>query len=128
MTLNEAVKYWQDSSKKDSYVAQDLFQNSHYNWCLFLWQLTIEKLLKAKIASKGMDIPYTHDLSKLAQAGGLTLSHDSVEKLNEITSFSLEARYDDFKQSFYHKANREYAEKWQAICQELYLWIEKQIS
>ena len=128
MTLNEATKYWQDSSEKDRLVALDLFKTGHFTWCLFLWQLTIEKLLKARIASEGEDIPYTHNLSKLAKAGGLVPDAENVEKLLEITSFNLETRYDDFKQSFYRKANRDYTEKWQTICQELYLWIKNQIS
>jgi len=48
------------------------------------------------------------------------------EKLDEISSFNLEARYDDYKQSFYHKADVKFTQTWKSNCEEIYQWLLKQ--
>lgn len=50
-----------------------------------------------------------------------------MSQLNEITTFNIEARYDDYKLSFYKKANKEYAEEWSEICEKIYLSIKKNL-
>ena len=45
----------------------------------------------------------------------------------EIKSYNLEARYDDYKQEFYKKANKDYASTWSSKCKVLYIWIKTQI-
>ncbi len=128
MTLNEASDFWQKGSLKDLKVADDLFNLGHFQWCLFLYHLAIEKILKAKIATFGKEIPYTHNLNRLAKVGDLRLSDSQIKQLNEITTFNLEARYDDYKLAFYQKATHEYSQKWSQACKDLHLWIKSQIN
>jgi hypothetical protein len=42
-----------------------------------------------------------HDLRRLAEPGGLNLDHGHRINLDTITIFNINARYDNFKQSFY---------------------------
>ena len=84
-----------------------------------------KKRLKARILGHGKEIPVTHNLLKLAKEAGLGIDKRRSDKLNEITAFNLEARYDSYKLSFYKKATREFAKKWSGICQELLLWTKK---
>lgn len=128
MTLNEATNFWQKGSLADLKVADDLFNLGHFQWCLFLYHLATEKILKAKIAALGKEVPYTRDLSRLAKVGGLPLSGRQIKQLNEITTFNLEARYDDYKSAFYRKATQEYSQKWSQTCKDLHLWIKGQIN
>ncbi len=39
---------------------------------------------------------------------------------NEITTFNISARYDDYKFKFYKKATREFTDKWLKIGKELH--------
>ena len=73
------------------------------------------------------EVPYTHDLVKLAQNAEIDLSNDQINELEEIKSYNLEARYDDYKQEFYKKANKDYASTWSSKCKVLYIWIKTQI-
>lgn len=113
MSLEE-LSQWKLSALDNVKVAKDMFELGHYNWCLFIWHLAVEKALKAKLASLDKEIPYTHDLKKLFLLCGFSEHAEGfdVNDLVEITTFNLEARYDDYKLEFYKKATKEYTELW----------------
>ncbi len=127
MKKNQVVKNWLLKAKNDVETAKDLLKLGHYNWCLFVWHLAIEKALKAKIASSGQEIIYTHDLRRLASKTKIKFTPIQLDQLDEITSFNIEARYDDYQLSFYKKADRKYARKWSRICENLYQFITSSI-
>jgi len=114
-------------SKKDVETAQDLYKSGHYDWVLFMLHIAIEKVLKAKLVSLGKQIIYTHDLTRLAKEAVIFSNQELIEKLNEITTFNIEARYDDYKLSFYKKATKVFTEKWMENGLELYELIKKSI-
>jgi len=114
------IKNWLLKAKKDVETAEDLYKSRHYDWCLFIWHLAVEKALKAKILSLNKPIVYVHDLKRLAKETDIIFDSEQTANLNEITSFNLEARYDDYKLSFYKKANKEYTDKWTQICKSIY--------
>ena len=58
----------------------------------------------------------------------LQVDQDKIPQFNEITTFNLEARYDDYKLAFYQKATHEYNQKWSQACKDLHLWIKGQIN
>lgn len=128
MSKEEVVSHWTQGAQADRAAAQGLFQLGHYNWSLFIWHLVIEKMLKAKIVSLEREVPITHDLVRLVKEANLELSEETVSSLKEITGFNLEARYDDYKLSFYKKADKEYTDKWVRKCEEVYLWVKKEIG
>ena len=125
MTIKQIVESLLLKSEKDTEAAKDLFKLKHYDWSLFIWHLAIEKILKAKTVSLDEKIIYTHDLVRLAKKAKISLNKSLMSQLNEITTFNIEARYDDYKLSFYKKANKEYAEEWSEICEKIYLSIKK---
>lgn len=125
MTQSEAVNQWLVSAERNISTARDMFRLKHYDWSLFLWHLVVEKTLKSFIAKNGEVPPPIHDLRKLAAMTGLTLTEDQKTSLKEITTFNIEARYEDYKRSFYKKATRAYAQKWGNICEDLYLWLKQ---
>ena len=119
ISQEQKLCYWLDSAKNDQEAAQKLFEVGKYDWCLFLWHLVIEKLLKAKLTKEGQEIPAIHDLKTLSKNTRLSFSPEEMTQLIEITSFNINARYDDYKRSFYHKADQEYAAKWSNICETI---------
>lgn len=127
MNKEEVINYWISQSKRDIKTASDLYVTGHYDWCLFMWHLAIERLLKAKIVIQNKSPLYIHDLTRLAKEADITLNKELIERLNEITSYNMEARYDNIKFTFYKKATKEYADKWVRICEEIYKNIKKNI-
>ncbi|KKQ25975.1 MAG: hypothetical protein US40_C0004G0010 [Candidatus Roizmanbacteria bacterium GW2011_GWC2_37_13] len=123
MSNEKLVKNWLFNANKDAKTAKDLFKSKHYDWCLFVWHLAIEKALKAKILSLNKPIIYVHDLKRLTKETDIIFDQEQTASLNEITSFNIEARYDDYKLNFYKKANKDYAKKWVTICESIYKLI-----
>ena len=121
------IKNWLLKAEKDVETAEDLYKSKHYDWCLFIWHLAIEKVLKAKIMSLEKKYLFTHKLINLTKLAEYPIDKKTLEQLREITSFNIEARYDDYKFSFYKKATREYAGKWVKICSNFYKLIIKSI-
>ncbi|MBU1600083.1 HEPN domain-containing protein [bacterium] len=50
--MKEYIKYWLSSATHDMDVAETLFQNKKYDWCLFIGHLVLEKILKAFYVSR----------------------------------------------------------------------------
>lgn len=127
MEKDEVIKHWLTSAKRDIGAAQDMFKLGHYHWCLFLWHLAIEKALKAKIVSLDKTIPPIHNLVQLARIAELNSTKEDKELLNEISTYNIEARYDDYRLKFYKKASKTYTEKWINICKAILDSLKEQI-
>ena len=125
MEQKQIIRNWILKAKKDIQTAKDLFRLGHYNWCLFIWHLALEKVLKAKLIAGDLPVMYTHDLTRLARKANIALSDKQIRELNEITTFNIEARYDDYKLSFYQKATKKYATLWTKICEAFYQLFKK---
>jgi len=127
MSKKEAINYWLQAAQRDKKAALDMFESGHYNWSLFLWHLVVEKTIKGLIVKVDQEILPIHDLIRLAQIADLKLSEEQKAVLREITTFNIEARYDDYKEQFYKKATKEFASKWVQEAEEMQQWLVKQI-
>jgi len=121
----EKSKFWWNSAKKNASDATDFFKTKHYDWCLFVWGLALEKILKSQLITRDKEIIFTHNLIKLAQDAGFNLNETEYDYLAEINTFNINTRYDDYKYKFYKKATLEYTAKWQNICQNLWSKFEE---
>jgi len=102
----------------------NLMDSKDFHWALFLGHLVIEKLLKAIIVRKTENhAPFSHDLRRLAKISELNFSDEHKKWLDSITSFNINARYDDYKEDFYKKCTFEYATYWLSNIKNLREWI-----
>ncbi len=127
----DLMNYWIESSNEDYNVMNLLFSNKKNNYCLFFGQMVIEKLLKALYAKNNKETPHapkTHDLLYLAEKINLELTEEQEAILNEITTFNLSTRYDDYKRAFYNKCTDEYTEEQMVKIKEVKLWLEKMLK
>lgn len=126
MTQKQAIINWKQSAEENRQAAEDIYRSNHPEWSFFLWHLSLEKLLKGLVTKNDIVPPPTHDLVRLAKNAGIILTQHQEKLFSEITTYNIRARYDDFKRKFYQKvADKDYQEKWQKICKELFLWLEK---
>lgn len=111
--LNRIVDFWIQSSDQDYKTMTDLVATKNFHWSLFMGHLVIEKLLKAHYSKiVGGFPPMLHDLRRLSELGGLKLEREQTINLDTITRFNMNARYDDYKQSFYKLCNEEFTKVW----------------
>lgn len=129
LNLKKLLAYWQKGSDNDWMVAQKLFKLGHYNYCLFFCHLALEKQLKALVVSHVKNqAPFIHDLYALALKADLTFDFEQRKNLETITTFNMEARYDNVKLAFYKKATKKYAEKYLKISVNIKIWLEKELT
>ena len=122
----EVVKYWLAGSKEDFDSAEILYQNKKYHHALFFCHLSIEKMLKAIIVgSTKAAPPLIHDLVRLAERAAVPLTERRKNELAEITTFNIEARYDDYKLSFRKKAKKQFALKYLRKTKKILQWLSK---
>ena len=127
----DLMNYWIKSSDEDYNVMKILYNNKKNSYCLFFGQMVIEKLLKAIYAKNNKRNPYapkTHDLLFLAEKLNLKLTEEQEVTLNEITTFNLSTRYDDYKRAFYNKCTDEYTKEQITKIKEVKLWLEKMLD
>jgi HEPN domain-containing protein len=119
------IRYWIDSSDNDFNAMMDLFKTKHNNWALFMGHLVIEKLLKALyIKTKGEFPPMIHDLRRIFEKAGIDLEPTMQINLDSISRFNINARYDDYHQSFYQLCTDSFTTDWIEKIKECRLWIK----
>ena len=129
MEVQEHIDYWLKSAEHDLETAELLFENKHFDWCLFLGHLTIEKILKAFFVrdNQNQAPPFTHNLSMIAERTNLNLIPPQDELLLELNQFNLRSRYPDYKFEFYQKCTFEFSKLYFTKIKELYQWLLQQI-
>ena len=111
--IDKIVKHWVETSDADFNTMLILFRSKSYHWALFLGHIAIEKLLKACFVKNNQTYaPFTHNLYRLAELGGLEISEEYADWLFKITTFNLNARYDDYKKDFYAICTDDFTEEW----------------
>lgn len=129
MTKDEHIAYWLESAAHDLETAESLFQSGKYDWGLFLGHLVLEKVLKAIYVNthENRVPPRIHNLVRLAELSSLTLNQEQRIFLDEVNDFNLETRYPDYRQEFYKRCTRDYAEPYFTRIKEYEKWFKSQI-
>jgi HEPN domain-containing protein len=105
-----------------------LYHSKSYGWALFLGHISIEKLLKAVYVKKNKKhSPFLHNLYRIAELSEIELTDDQSDWLDKITSFNLNARYDDYKREFYSLCTEEFAGDWIEKIKIFRSWIKQML-
>lgn len=128
INIDKIVTHWISSSESDYNTMINLFNSGDFHWSLFIGHLVIEKILKAKIVkTTKQHAPFTHDLRRLAIISDLEVDQEKIKWLDTITTFNLNARYDDYKQEFYRKCTKEFTTVWINNIKSLHIWIKQKL-
>jgi HEPN domain-containing protein len=131
--LGRAVKqrqidYWIASAKHDLDVAETLFQNEKYDWCLFLAHLVLEKIFKTLyVQNVGKVAPHIHDLVRMANMAEIEFKEETLEFLDAVNTFNISTRYPDEKLIFYKLCTVEFTEKHFNQIKEIYKCLLQKI-
>jgi len=126
--VKKIFKHWIKTSDEDFATMLSLYKSKRYNWALFMGHITIEKLLKAYFVKKNENhAPYTHNLYRLAELCELELDEDFSDWLFKITTFNINARYDDYKKEFYYLCTANFAKEWIEKIKKLRQWIKQKL-
>ncbi len=120
------ITYWITMSDNDFDTMIDLHRMKRNNWALFIGHLVIEKLLKACFVKyKKRNPPLVHDLLKIALKSDIIPDDEQKLVLDTITTFNINARYDDYKMAFFKKCTNDYTDNWIEEIKNIRLWIKE---
>ncbi len=129
MTKDEQIKHWVTLAENDLPVAEHLFENGYYVWCLYIGHLVLEKILKAVyVRDNDKAPPKTHDLVKLAEKTKLSLSAGQKQFLKKVNNYNQETRYPEFRREAYMVYTKEYASENFDKIKEMYQWLKSQMT
>ncbi len=126
MNTKEHINYWIESAEHDLETAETLFISGKYDWCLFICHIVIEKGLKAFYVLKHNNSipPKIHNLTRLAELSGIVATEEQIDLLDRINDFNIDARYPDYKFSFYEVCTKEFTSEYFHKIKELFIWIK----
>jgi len=126
--VDKIVNHWIETSNDDFNTLLTLYHSKSYGWSLFLGHISTEKLLKALYVKRFKEhAPFTHNLYRLGELIGLDMSDEYSDWLDQITSFNLNARYDDYKKEFYQLCTPDYTQNWIEKIKIIRLWIKEML-
>lgn len=83
--ISKQVSHWREGAVEDWGVAQELIDRNKIRHGLFIAHLALEKTLKAHVCRiTGELAPRIHNLVRLAEIGGLTLSDSQIDLLADV--------------------------------------------
>ena len=128
INVDKIVKHWIETSDDDYNTMLTLYNSKSYGWALFLGHILTEKLLKALYVKRFKEhAPYTHNLYRLGELIGLEMTDEYADWLDEITSFNLNARYDDYNKEFYKLSTPGYTKNWIEKIKNIRTWIKEML-
>ncbi len=123
------IEHWLRNADDDYDTMIAMLNSKRYSWSLFLGHLVIEKLLKAYFVEVNNKYPpFTHNLLRLAIGAKIEITDELKFQLISVSAFNINARYDDYKNSFQKRCTPEFTLGWIKEIKELRLWILKQIK
>lgn len=92
--ITKQIAHWRNGAIEDWSVAQDLVSRGKIRHGLFFAHLALEKILKAHFCKvTGELATKTHNLVRLYEKTGLTLTEAQIDLLAEVNEFNIEGRY-----------------------------------
>jgi len=127
MEKQDFIDYWIKSSKHDLSVSESLFNSKHFDYCLFIAHLSLEKLLKALWVKNNIENnpPKTHNLVYLAKNSYLDLNDEQLKFLQFVNTFNIGTRYPDYKFRIYQMCNEKFTQENLYKIKEYHKWLMK---
>ncbi len=126
--VEKVFSYWLSSSDEDYKVMLNLYESKNYAWALFIGHIVVEKLIKAYYVKKHeCHAPFTHNLYRLAELSELEMTEEYANWLDEVTTFNINARYEDYKKEFRKRCTAPFTKKWIERINTLQQWIKQKL-
>ncbi|MDL1893687.1 HEPN domain-containing protein [Sphingobacteriales bacterium CHB3] len=130
MNKTEHITFWIEQAEHDWGIAESLFASRKFDASLFFGHLALEKLLKAAwVRDNVQDVPpKTHNLVLLLEQTRVPANADALKLLRKVNEFNIEARYPDYKLSFYKLCTQEFASTYLDKIKATYTWLTSELK
>lgn len=127
--MKKEVENWLDSAIYDLETAEHMFNAGRYVYTIFLCQLALEKILKAKVEEiTGKVPPKTHNLRYLINLSGLEPPEEMFNFLSKLSDVSIPTRYPEDFSELIKSYDKRAAENYLGGTKESFKWIKKYLK
>jgi len=126
--MKRMTSNWLLSADYDIKTASSLVKNKRFIYVVFMYHLSLEKVLKACLSEKFNEMPpYTHNLNKLIGLANIALPERYQMFIDKINLQSVPARYlEDFRK-LSKEFDKDIAEEYLKRTKEIVKWLKKNI-
>lgn len=126
--MKKATLNWLKSSDYDLKTAAFLLRSKRFIYVVFMCHLSLEKTLKAILSEVFSELPpYTHNLNRLLELGGITLPEDMQSFVNTINLQSVPTRYPEDFSRLSKELDGKTAAEYMRQTKRIILWLKKNI-
>ena len=123
------ARLWVDASRYDLETAKALLESRRYLYVLFMCQQCLEKLLKAQVMARTVELPpRIHGLVRLAELAALNLSKEEREFLERLSLYYIQSRYPPDIQNLTRKVSRSLAVEHLTQTESLWKRLRRQLG
>jgi len=128
--MDKMVGHWVERAEYDLETAKAMLDAARYLYVAFMCQQAVEKLLKALIAQQDRENLPIHNLIRLAEIAGIKddLAAEQFDFLAELTPYSIEARYGDYKEGLSEIINEQKASDVYRQTREIFQWLYQKLD
>ena len=128
--MDRVVAHWIERAEYDLGTAKAMLDTGRYLYVAYMCQQAVEKLLEAGIARQNKENLPIHNLTRLSEIAGIRndLNDEQVAFLAELTPYSIEARYGDYKESLSEIINEQRAKEVYEKTGEIFQWLYQKID
>ena len=124
--MKKEVKNWLDSARYDLETAEHMLNTGRYIYTIFMCQLAIEKILKAKVQEiTDKTPPRTHNLRYLIKLSGLEPNKVTFEFISKLSDVSIVTRYPEDFGELQRVYDQGVAQKYLKEAKEVFQWIKQ---
>jgi HEPN domain-containing protein len=128
--MDKMVAHWVERAEYDLETAKAMLDTARYLYVAYMCQQAVEKLLKALIAQQDKENLPIHNLNRLAELAGIAsaLDPEQFDFLAELTPYSIEARYGDYKEGLSEIINEQKAREVYKRTQGIFEWLYRKLD
>jgi len=127
----DKTDYWLEMCDDDLDSAKHNLTGKNLLWVAFICHLTVEKSLKAVIASQTNKLPpKIHNLKLLAEKGNISdeLSESQLNFLDQMNKYHIEARYPEYKSQLAATLNYDICKEILKKTEDFLCWIKNKLG
>lgn len=128
--MDDKTLYWLDLSDYDIKTAEAMLETKRYLYVGFMCHQCIEKLFKALISEKELDVaPKIHNLIRLAELCQVfeNMPERHKETIFLLNPLNIESRYPTYKEDMLKQLDDEKCKSILDSTKELIEWIRQQL-
>ena len=119
---------WAERAAYDLDTARAMLETKRYLYVLFCCQQTVEKMLKAVIATRSQELPpRLHQLVRLAERAQVSLNEERADFLRELSAHYIQSRYPEEIADIASQVSIQQAQQVVEKTEEVVRWLQSML-